>query len=857
MLLSRCDFIPNVYASQDNFFTNAYDVTPALIDQWVEVDLSSYLPSEATGCIIEATLQPGTTGDTVQIRKKGSTDNLVAAAGIRTSAHIILMSGVDSNRKIEAYIDAAADKLKLIGYFTWETFFTNYIEVTPGTTGWRDVDVSAHVPAGTTGVILDIQNVDTSNRYYAVRKKGSTDDRSTLRIHQGCHTYAVVGVDNNRQFQAYIEVVGKVRIYLVGYTGPTGVGGKLGYFTNAPGVADPPINTWTDRDANDYGVPTNATGIIVEIANPPSNAHYQGAIRENGGTDSWITYSDIEMVHHVYLACGLDADGVFEYRIEDTDVGSYIVAYFYPAAAAPVSQGMTFSDSASRTREVPRSVSQSITVSDSVGSPAEFTRSVTETLTITDLVTKLTEFFRTISQSLSLTNNLHFTKSVTQSIAISEVVAVGRVETVTGTGTLDARTYTDTEIAYRTTGSTTIALQRFCRNPVDSPTAFQSLGKNLDIKIGDPSAVTEITIKVHYTYAELIISATQRIDELSLKIYWWNGASWVACSNQGVDLSNRYVWAKITGTTTPKLSDIIGDVFTTGGTVVSIPPPPPPSPSVGGGGGGPITSVPKIILHPSTWSTSLTARDKLNLEVYADILYREVHPSQSLSWSFPFPEKTSKIIIKNLVKKDLAHLYESLDATFTVVLQNETGTFHRELTVPIHTEQVQLVKQSKLVGITAVKIENIKPSNASSFRKDALEMLVQACDDEGKVLEEKLFESDVKTSQVTYDWTATKGEIAENQSKCKWVLPYEEGVHYLTFHYSVCRYGESQPFIDDTQFLKATVYEGRVEVIPEFPNLAPLVLAVAMVMSFMVRMKVNEANLRKAKKVHAHRSRLT
>ena len=45
------------------------------------------------------------------------------------------------------------------------------------------------------------------------------------------------------------------------------------------------------------------------------------------------------------------------------------------------------------------------------------------------------------------------------------------------------------------------------------------------------------------------------------RLYWWNDASWVACSDTGVNTVDNFIWAKIRADTVPNLSQLIGSPF--------------------------------------------------------------------------------------------------------------------------------------------------------------------------------------------------------------------------------------------------------------------------------------------------------
>ena len=119
---------------------------------------------------------------------------------------------------------------------------------------WTDVDVSASVPSGATGVILHIVNNSASTRAVGWRKNGSTDNR-TKNINNDSHMWVAVGVDGSRIFEAYSGNTTDIDIYLVGYFDSMAV-----FNTNAVDKSfDSPTNTWTDVNiASDTGADTGS-----------------------------------------------------------------------------------------------------------------------------------------------------------------------------------------------------------------------------------------------------------------------------------------------------------------------------------------------------------------------------------------------------------------------------------------------------------------------------------------------------------------------------------------------------------------------------------------------------------------------
>ena len=136
---------------------------------------------------------------------------------------------------------------------------------------------------------------------------------------------------------------------------------------------------------------------------------------------------------------------------------------------------------------------------------------------------------------------------------------------------VDAKTEADIEVIKLGSGTPTVTVARYSSNP---GTHFSGdIGKHVDVHIDDEAEVDEIEIRLYYTDAEVA-----GLDESSLKMRYWDGDSWELCSRTGVDTGavntySGYIWAAITGDTTPKLSDLTGTPFAGGGS-----PPPPPAP---------------------------------------------------------------------------------------------------------------------------------------------------------------------------------------------------------------------------------------------------------------------------------------
>ena len=78
------------------------------------------------------------------------------------------------------------------------------------------------------------------------------------------------------------------------------------------------------------------------------------------------------------------------------------------------------------------------------------------------------------------------------------------------------------------------------------------------------------------TYVDLHLDSPEGIEQILFTILggagvprWWNGSSWITCSNYTVDSAGN-VTVTITGSTTPSLSDLTGTVFSVSGNMATV-----------------------------------------------------------------------------------------------------------------------------------------------------------------------------------------------------------------------------------------------------------------------------------------------
>jgi len=126
---------------------------------------------------------------------------------------------------------------------------------------------------------------------------------------------------------------------------------------------------------------------------------------------------------------------------------------------------------------------------------------------------------------------------------------------VTAPGTLDGRPDVDASVTV-TGANTTVTLGQYAGNPTGTSFGTDEAGY-IDVYVPDTSGVTQIEIRLYYDPAGVA-------DENDLELHWWDGSGWVACSDQGVNTTDYYIWAKIRNDTTPTLAQLQGTIFVGG-----------------------------------------------------------------------------------------------------------------------------------------------------------------------------------------------------------------------------------------------------------------------------------------------------
>ena len=184
------------------------------------------------------------------------------------------------------------------------------------TASWQDIDLTAHVPTGTTGAVVEIINTGTLDTQSGV-VRGKEDTRDYMsdvlfaEIEDETHRWQIVKVDSDAVIQGYIEHT-QVDFKLRGYT----LGSDPAFFTDPPDITPVTSNQWNTIDVA-ANVDNDADGVILFLDSVWSEKR-EYAIRENGSSFN-ITNRELEDYGNTMYLVGLDALDQFDVFIEDVD----------------------------------------------------------------------------------------------------------------------------------------------------------------------------------------------------------------------------------------------------------------------------------------------------------------------------------------------------------------------------------------------------------------------------------------------------------------------------------------------------------------------------------------------------------
>jgi len=235
------------------FLSEPVDCTPGTADQWVDVDLSSSVPSNVAGVII-ACAGGGTSysAELQRVRSKGGTD-VYSIAEEWLMQHLVRCT---SNGLIQAYVTSTTTGLLwLVGYFeNGEAGFPTNAVVLPidDATGgsWKTMDASEYVGGGAGGGLAALrywhQQTAAGTWILDLRHPDSTDSATTVEQTYDAEICQFVGLKNGA-FEYYLssDVVNFCYMLLTGWVNEEWIDWNVNKVSVTPGAT----TGWQDMTA--------------------------------------------------------------------------------------------------------------------------------------------------------------------------------------------------------------------------------------------------------------------------------------------------------------------------------------------------------------------------------------------------------------------------------------------------------------------------------------------------------------------------------------------------------------------------------------------------------------------------------
>lgn len=202
-----------------HWFLNMIYLVPSQYGAWVEIDVSTNVPSSARGIVLYVRNDATTARLIAKFRKKGSSQDITTK--VKEYCFTWVIVPLDNAKKFEAYIQTNAIKIWLAGYVDDRVVLLEPMpELTVSGTDWAEVDVSSQVLGDAVGVIVLIVNSTAYDEvfYAGVRAKGCTQtfmygSTPALMVTQ------FAKLDSDKVFEARRSDT-KMKFYLVGYFKP-------------------------------------------------------------------------------------------------------------------------------------------------------------------------------------------------------------------------------------------------------------------------------------------------------------------------------------------------------------------------------------------------------------------------------------------------------------------------------------------------------------------------------------------------------------------------------------------------------------------------------------------------------------
>lgn len=299
------------------------DISLSTTGAWTDCDAStiSGYTSSVTGVIVRV-INTGSSNWTWGLRKNGSTDDRRASTivGNTPGTHLMMAVGVDASGIFEGWIQNTNVDFEIVAFLTGDTFFTNMVDKSTGTTSaWVDFDISSDT-GGDTATWAWVEWNIVGASAMGLRCNGSTDDRRALSWRKNAGGCKVDGSELGEQYIAATST----DLFLAGYG--TAASSQITAHTNATDRSTATTGSYETITSPD----ASAIAAFYDVYTTTATAGSFSIRRSGSSVDS---YRDLYLRAH--WAVTLSATGgTAEQKIETTDVDVFELMYWTAAAAS-------------------------------------------------------------------------------------------------------------------------------------------------------------------------------------------------------------------------------------------------------------------------------------------------------------------------------------------------------------------------------------------------------------------------------------------------------------------------------------------------------------------------------------------
>ncbi len=310
------------------WFTTSTDISLTATSTWADIDLSSHVPTSTTGVIVEIVNTGSSSDFSAFVRGKEDTRDYMATptyGEIESKTHRWQVVKVDGAQRIQGWVDDAQIDFKLVGYTSGADpkYFATPHDITPTSTlAWVTLNIIDLVDNDAEGAILLVTSVTSSDMAFGIRERTGAYSTTNRELEEYGATMYMVGLDAARRLDIYITDQ-DVKVYLVAQTK-----GSVVFYTNDVAVTDPTTGSYQSLDADDYGVPSEANGLILSVEMSTVLGDGKMNFRHGDSTDDWN--GDIGGGTHFQAAIGITSDNIWDEHMESTQSDVYIVGYTRP-----------------------------------------------------------------------------------------------------------------------------------------------------------------------------------------------------------------------------------------------------------------------------------------------------------------------------------------------------------------------------------------------------------------------------------------------------------------------------------------------------------------------------------------------